>query len=60
MRMREISNSLVVQPAGGSTSYNVIITALEEGSIYSIALTSMTEVVNEKSSVNGITEEGCM
>ena len=49
-----------IELAGGSTSYNVIITALEEGSIYSIALTSMTEVVNEKSSVNGITEEGCM
>ena len=46
--------------AGGSTSYSLNITELEEDSSYNITLTSRTEVVNGKSSVPAFTEERCM
>ena len=46
--------------AGGSTSYSLNITELEEDSSYNITLISRTEVVKGKSSVPAFTEERCM
>ena len=46
--------------AGGSTSYSLNITELEEYSSYNITLTSKTEVVKGKSSVPAFTKEICM